>query len=85
MDHPVEAPPWRYVAAGKPAKPLDGPWSVHFVEGGPELPADYRPAQLESWTREHDPNAERFAGTARYTTEFDRPPAPGRGCSTSVL
>jgi hypothetical protein len=50
-----------------------GTWWVQFVDGGPALPAAYETTQLASWTTRDDPEATRFAGTARYTIEFDRP------------
>ena len=69
-------PAWSY---GRPAKinprNLDGRWSVHFREGGPVLPQDYGTGGLVSWTKRDDPEAKRFAGTARYRIEFDFAPA----------
>jgi hypothetical protein len=50
-----------------------GTWDVKFVEGGPELPAAFTTTNLASWTTRDDPEAKRFAGTARYTITFDRP------------
>ncbi|HEY1377915.1 MAG TPA: glycosyl hydrolase, partial [Gemmataceae bacterium] len=70
----VSGKAWPY---GKPAgEPVAvvGPWAVEFVEGGPELPARYETQALASWTTRPDPEAKRFAGTARYTADFDRPP-----------
>ena len=60
------------VQAGEPV-PLAGPWSVAFVEGGPELPQAFSADTLASWTRRDDSEAKRFAGTARYAVEFERP------------
>lgn len=57
---------------GAPA-PLAGAWQVEFLAGGPELPAPFRADQLVSWAKLGDTNAQRFAGTARYTLRFDRP------------
>jgi len=50
-----------------------GTWKVQFVDGGPELPGPFETRQLASWTDLGDAEAERFAGTARYTIEFDCP------------
>jgi len=74
---PDASPRWHFAAAGPVAASLNGPWDVHFVEGGPQLPKDYRLDQLASWTQNGDPEAERFAGTARYTIAFDAPAGDG--------
>lgn len=68
----VDAKPWRYTkSAGEPVA-VTGTWKVDFVEGGPVLPAGFETKELASWTA-RDADAKRFAGTARYTIEFDRP------------
>ncbi|HEX4120470.1 MAG TPA: glycosyl hydrolase [Verrucomicrobiae bacterium] len=70
----TEAPAWTYWNdAGAPV-PLAGEWQVKFLEGGPELPMSYTTNRLGSWTTSGDTNAERFAGAARYTLQFDAPP-----------
>lgn len=69
----VMGPAWPYTAdAGQPI-PLAGRWKVEFIDGGPTLPKAYETADLKSWTTRDDPDAQRFAGTARYTLSFDRP------------
>lgn len=69
---PVESPAWRYAEpAGIPVA-LTGDWHVEFVAGGPELPDGFRTRSLGSWT-DRGGDAERFAGTARYTLRFDAP------------
>jgi hypothetical protein len=69
----VDGPVWRYFQpAGEPQN-IAGTWKVQFVEGGPELPADFETSELASWTTLGDAEAKRFAGTARYTIEFNRP------------
>jgi hypothetical protein len=52
---------------------LNGPWQVHFLEGGPQLPKDFVTNAPASWTDLGDADAQRFAGTARYTLRFDAP------------
>jgi hypothetical protein len=52
---------------------LRGRWQVEFLSGGPELPGSFATDQLASWTESGDTNAQRFAGTARYTLKFDAP------------
>ena len=69
----VAGPAWEYSTAAGGAQPVAGTWSVQFVEGGPALPAAYETTGLASWTARDDPEARRFAGTARYTIGFDRP------------
>ena len=58
--------------AGPPIE-LDGPWTLQFVAGGPELPARRTINQLESWTRSEGEDVKRFSGTAVYTIRFPRP------------
>ncbi|MGD1030609.1 MAG: glycosyl hydrolase [Opitutaceae bacterium] len=67
-------PAWNYLRAGaEPPRALTGEWTVHFTEGGPALPGDFRTSNLGSWTDRDDPDAKRFAGTAVYRLEFDMP------------
>lgn len=61
-----------YRRAGAP-QVLDGTWSVHFVEGGPERPSDVEATQLRSWTELDGEAAETFSGTATYTLAFPTP------------
>ena len=71
-DSPV-GPEWPYFQSnGEPQRVL-GTWKVQFIEGGPGLPMSYETSALSSWTTRDDPEARRFAGTARYTISFDRP------------
>ena len=59
-------------ACGSPVE-LTGSWQVQFLQGGPELPAPLQTGRLASWTDLGDTNAQRFAGTARYSLSFDAP------------
>ena len=72
-DESVHGAPWPYVGAAGAPQTVTGEWQVQFVDGGPALPAAYKTTQLTSWTTRDDPEARRFAGTARYSIEFDRP------------
>ena len=65
--------PWPYVEAVGAAAPVDGPWHLAFVAGGPVLPAPSDLPALASWTTLADAEAQRFAGTGRYTVRFERP------------
>lgn len=67
---------WTYLHAN-PAEPtvLSGDWSVHFLEGGPVLPPDFQSSSPQPWTGRGSADADRFAGTARYTLEFNADPS----------
>jgi hypothetical protein len=64
---------WTYDRPAGPARQILGPWQVRFIDGGPVLPAGFETRQLASWTSRNDPELHRFAGTARYTTQFQMP------------
>ncbi len=63
-------PRWTHTAPSSDPIVVPGPWRLEFVKGGPALPPAATLANLSSWT-ELGGEAERFAGTARYRTEFD--------------
>ena len=65
--------PWPYADAVGDPEPVAGPWRLAFVEGGPVLPASSELPALASWTTLADAEAQRFAGTGRYTVRFERP------------
>jgi hypothetical protein len=74
-DKTVAAAPWTcFQGAGEP-QTISGSWKVRFIEGGPELPAGFETEELASWTTRDDARLKRFAGTARYTIEFEKPAA----------
>lgn len=52
---------------------VNGPWEIRFVEGGPVLPAPAKMETLASWTSLADPEAQRFAGAACYSTTIELP------------
>ena len=70
-DRTLGVGPRGYWTTGKPVA-VEGPWAVEFVRGGPERPPGVESDDLASWTEFGDLH-ERFAGTARYETTFDRP------------
>ncbi len=72
-DRAVSGPAWPYREPAGAAQPIAGTWHVQFIDGGPALPAAYQTTELASWTTRNDPEAKRFAGTARYTIEFKHP------------
>jgi hypothetical protein len=58
-------------------QPLDGPWTLEFIDGGPSIPRSRELDELVSWTQLGDEEAA-FSGTARYTIRFEGP-TPSRG------
>ena len=74
----VTGPMWSdWRTNGQPVT-VTGSWQVTFQEGGPVLPASYQTATAASWTRNGDPETERFAGTADYAATFAAPVAAGQ-------
>ncbi len=71
MDSKTTAPDYAYMEPSAETEEIEGTWKVRFIEGGPVFPGDISLAELDSWTRTGDPQASRFAGTARYSVEFD--------------
>lgn len=63
---------WFYRDEASQPMELKGRWQVTFISGGPVTPAAYDTHDLASWA-DHSPDAERFAGTARYRLRFDAP------------
>ena len=76
---------WGWVAPGKTLMEVMPPWQVTFIQGGPVLPKPYKAAQLASWTKNGDPETERFAGTAVYRTTFETDSAAIDGTSACRL
>ncbi|MGH7995375.1 MAG: glycosyl hydrolase [Opitutaceae bacterium] len=73
--------PWIYVRPEPSgARVLAGAWSVRFLQGGPALPRPFTTSpEPAPWTGRGGPNADRFAGTARYTLHFTfQPSGTGR-------
>ncbi|MBI2422093.1 MAG: glycoside hydrolase [Candidatus Hydrogenedentes bacterium] len=67
------APSFVPLERGGEAMALNGPWSLDFIEGGPALPAPQSLTELASWAAAPDPAAQAFAGTGRYTIQFNLP------------
>jgi hypothetical protein len=61
-----------YVSSGGDAKEVGKTWTVEFLTGGPVLPKTFTTIKLESWTEASD-EAKNFSGTAKYSTDFQRP------------
>ena len=75
---PVRGTPWEYGRLTGPLHKLDGPWSLAFLDGGPVQPRSFRSDSVVTWTGRGDEDADRFAGTARYSITFDAPDAASR-------
>lgn len=73
FDRPQRAAAWPYARVDRPSVPLDGPWRVEFIDGGPTRPNPFSAALPALWTGRGDDDADRFAGTARYSITFDVP------------
>src|SRR5215475_4470717 len=78
FDAPVKGPSFAYFKTSGEARPLNGKWSLRFVTGGPELPAQAETDKLGSWTDLDGEAVKRFSGTAVYTISFSMH-GPGRG------
>ena len=50
--------------------PIDGPWTLTPVCGGPALPPMRTMERLTTWSRRADGSEEPFSGTMRYATTF---------------
>ena len=73
MNTPVKAPLYRYVTSAAQPEQIKGTWSVHFIDGGPELPAPVETNELDSWTRFGGEAVKKFSGTALYRISFRKP------------
>ncbi len=62
---------WHYIKTKGVPVEVKGTWNIEFIEGGPELPDSFSTEKLKSWTENADKETKRFAGTARYSIEFD--------------
>ena len=68
-------PHWTYPKPSGDSISLKGPWNVQFIQGGPELPQSVDIPGLTSWTTFNDSRAASFAGSAKYSIQFDLPSA----------
>jgi hypothetical protein len=69
----MQGAPWQYGRLDGPLHELRGQWTVTFVDGGPVLPKPFQSDTVVTWTGRGDEDADRFAGTARYSLTFDAP------------
>jgi hypothetical protein len=73
----VDAPNFGTFDVSPAHLPLNGPWRVEFIEGGPDLPPVREIEELSDWTTWMQDNQalRAFSGTARYSLHFARPAA----------
>ncbi len=64
---------WKYVEKYESPIKVQGEWSLHFTEGGPDMPSDQKLQQLVSWTELPDAKAISFSGTGVYNLNFVLP------------
>jgi hypothetical protein len=69
---------WQYGRIDGPLHELKGQWTVTFLDGGPVLPEPFQSDTVVTWTGRGDVDADRFAGTARYSVTFDAPDSARR-------
>ncbi len=73
----LSGPDWIYYRTTSEAQPIAGTWTVNFIKGGPELPAEAKIDTLESWTKFAGEAGKAFSGTAKYAITFAKPQATG--------
>ena len=64
-------PVWKYLEKYVRSMPVTGTWNLHFTAGGPEMPADQKLSNLQSWPQLPDPKAIAFSGTGEYSINFN--------------
>jgi len=52
---------------------IEGKWTLHFIDGGPTLPANVSMNRVQPWTDLKDSSYQFFSGTASYATHFKKP------------
>ena len=75
---PIRGEAWPYARTAAEPVALRGPWTVTFLDGGPELPTPFTTDSVTTWTGRGDADADRFSGTARYSLTFDAPDTASR-------
>lgn len=70
-DEDMEGAKWQYLHETADVFEITGEWNLEFMKGGPKLPGSVSTRNLKSWTEYGDSAAVSFAGTGRYTIEFE--------------
>ncbi|MEN8117647.1 MAG: glycosyl hydrolase, partial [Bacteroidota bacterium] len=71
LDKNVNVKPHIYFEENLTQQEIKGHWKVVFEEGGPVYPGNIDIKELKSWTEAGDAETQRFAGTTRYTINFE--------------
>jgi hypothetical protein len=66
-------PAFQYTKSSGSAIELNKQWTIEFLTGGPVLPAKMAIDKLGSWTELNGEDVKNFSGTAKYTTNFEKP------------
>jgi hypothetical protein len=63
-------PSWKYLEPTNETINLNKDWQLHFIRGGPVIPADKKINALQNWTEFNDTAYQSFSGTGAYSTTF---------------
>jgi len=63
-------PAWKYTQPTGKIIELNKNWLLHFIKGGPQIPADKKMSTLQNWTELSDTACLSFSGTGAYSTTF---------------
>ena len=78
LNDKVSGNSWQYYGSiTKTFTPKDK-WQVRFIDGGPKLPVGFETDSPVYWTKRGDAAADKFAGTASYTTTVNLPENAGK-------
>ncbi|HYM93410.1 MAG TPA: glycosyl hydrolase, partial [Chitinophagaceae bacterium] len=61
---------WKYLLPTNDVIELNKVWQLHFITGGPAIPADKKLTKLQNWTELDDTACLSFSGTGAYSTTF---------------
>ena len=71
VEKSIDAPDFAYEESESNLIEIGALWKVEFLEGGPVYPGNLQMDDLVSWTNAGDHETKRFAGTVKYSTEFN--------------
>lgn len=69
----IEAYQYPYIKAKGESQEIKGEWIIHFITGGPDLPAEIKTSKLQSWINLGGEYVKAFSGTANYNINFEMP------------
>lgn len=70
---PVAGTAYAYYKISGAAVPVNGKWTISFINGGAILPPSVRTKDLKSWTEFGGDDYKYFSGTASYNITFAKP------------